>query len=299
LAIALATVFASACASKNTFNAGQKLSGRYNTVVMGSNESYLFKEDGTFEHTGYGKDGSGSESGTYSIDGQNVTFKAGGKSVTTNISASKGDASKPSPEGLYIDVESYELSHSNLTKATPTPASKDNSVPAEDVRFAPAKVGAFDRERVAPYHADSKDAYKEAIRFIYDSNNYVDIKKYGSEAGAQADFKKRVSAAVPSAEYDKRARLGKCDPNKEGSDNKLEELIKSIPLKTGGEAVVLHPPKFWDGDCSRIISNGEENVVWANGVYVFEVFSTVQGNYTDAFGKAEAFFNDYQKATGQ
>lgn len=297
LAITLAFGMTSGCASKNAFKPGQKLSGRYNSIVMGSSESYLFREDGTFEHTGFGKDGKGSESGTYSIDGKNVTFNANGKSVTTNISASKGDSDKLNPAGLYIDVESYELSN-NPPKTASQPASKDSSVPVEYEKFALAKVGAFNRNKVAPYRANAKDRYREGMRFIYDSNNYLDIKKYSSEAEAQADYKKRVSAAVASDEYSRKVKLPKCDPNKETDYETPEVLIKRLSLKSGGEAVVLQSSKFWDYAC-KLTSNREEYVLWTDGVYLFEISSSPPDIHSDAFGKAEAFFNQYQKTTGQ
>lgn len=300
LALAFGIGLASGCGSNQTFKPGQKLSGRYNTVVSGSQNSYLFKEDGTFEHTGFGKDGKGTESGTYSIDGKKVTFNVGGKSVATNISASKGDANKQSPEGLYIDVESYELAHSGLTKATPTPAAsnKDNAVPAEYEKYAPAQVGAFARNSFFTDKPDPDYHNRVVTHFLYDGRNYLDIMKYSSAADAQADYQKRVSAAVPEEDYARKVKLPKCDPDQETDYETPEVLVKRIQRWRGGEAVVFHSARFWDYKC-QVSSNGEEDVMWTDGALMFVIETSRQNGADDAFGQAEAFFNDYQKATEQ
>lgn len=142
-AAALAIALTSGC-SKNAFKPGQKLSGRYNTIVQSKIGSYLFKEDSTFEHTGFGKDGDDSESGTYAIDGKNITFNVGAKNTTVKISTAGGDADKLSPRRLYIGVETYELSASGLTKADPNAGSRRARV---FDRLVPPQIGSFRRKK--------------------------------------------------------------------------------------------------------------------------------------------------------
>jgi hypothetical protein len=197
-----------------------------------------------------------------------------------------------------------------------TPSAK-NPVPDAYWVYAPAKVGAFGPNEAFSFDAnvyDSKTkAAKEAVRFSYDiappNNNknrlirksmYVDVIKYASEAAAQAEVKKRVDAAVPTEQYDQKVKLPKCDPKHESSFNAPEELVKKLPLKKGGDAYVLHMGKFWDYQCKKV-SNNEEYVTWASGVYVFRLNCSGANNesYPSIFGQGEAAFAEYQKALGQ
>ena len=91
------------------FQAGHRLDGRYRIVVMSENESYVFKPDGTFEHTDIPRGAVNFESGTYSIDGETVTFEVGKKVSSVEIAAADDDADKPNPAKLYIDVEKFDL----------------------------------------------------------------------------------------------------------------------------------------------------------------------------------------------
>ena len=303
LVIALLVCLTSNC-SKQTFKPGQKLSGRYNSVVMESSESYLFKDDGTFEHTGFGKDGKGSEKGTYNISGETVTFNVGGKTTSSNILAAKGDAAKTSPEELYIDVETYRLSPDGKPKiaaetSQPKTSSKYPLLPGYE-KFGPDQVGNYAQTGSfsIPKSSNEEDAYLESADFNYESSGdkvHLKIKKYPSEAEAQAITSKMAAAAVPTEEYDKKVKLPKCDPNKETDYDTPQELVKSIPRSSGGDAYVLHSSRHWDWDC-KVTSNRDEFVVWANGPYVFEIDASPPDIHSNAYGKGEAFFNDYQKA---
>jgi hypothetical protein len=195
--------------------------------------------------------------------------------------------------------------------------SKIHPVPDAYWVFAPAKVGEFGPNEAFAFDANVSDsktkAAKEAVRFIYDiappNNNkdrlirrhlYVDVIKYASESAAQAEVKKRVDAAVPTEQYDKKVKLPKCDPKHETNFNAPEEFVKKLPLKKGGDAYVLHMGKFWDYQCKKV-SNNDEYVTWASGVYVFRLdCSGASGeNYPSIFGQGEAAFADYQKAIGE
>lgn len=196
-------------------------------------------------------------------------------------------------------------------------ASKNNPVPDAYWVYAPAKVGEFTPNEAFSFDANIHDsttkAAKEAVRFSYHfspTNNmknpltrrhmYVDVIKYASEAAAQLEVKKRVDAAVPTEQYDKKVKLPKCDPNHETNFNAPEELVKKVPLKKGGDAYVLHMGKFWDYQCKKV-SNNDEYVTWASGVYVFRMdcSGTNKENYPSIFGQGEATFAEYQKALGE
>ena len=195
-------------------------------------------------------------------------------------------------------------------------ASKDHPVPDAYWIYAPAKVGEFGPNEAFSFDANVADSKtktaKEAVRFSYDiappNNNknrlirkhmYVDVIKYASEAAAQAEVKKRVDAAVPTEQYDKKVKLPKCDPNHETNFDAPEEFVKKLPLKKGGDAYILHMGKFWDSDCKKV-SNNDEYVTWVSGVYVFRLDCSGANNenYPSIFGQGEAAFADYQKAIG-
>lgn len=282
------------------FKAGQKLNGRYEHGVLV--ESYIFKEDGTYKHEDAGDKNNASESGTYHIDGEMMTLESGGKSVSKKVSAPGNETDKQSPSKIDLNFTTYDLvSDSQLAarRNSSTDSANANTAPAEFAKFAPARVGDFALMRNSLLPPDPKqDSFKEGIRFFYESKNYFDIRKYASEADAGAAFKKRISQAVAADEYDKKVKLPKCDPNKETDYETPEVLAKTIPQKSGDDAVVFQSSRFWDYQC-RIDSNREETVVWTNGVYIFQINTSAPDIHSNAFGKAEAFFNDYQRAMGQ
>jgi len=209
-----------------------------------------------------------------------------------------------------------------VAKGEPTAgfiASKNNPVPDAYWIYAPAKVGEFAPNQAFSFDAnvfDSKTkAAKEAVRFSYDiappnSNPNasrlgrrslcVDVIKYASEAAAQLEVKKRIDAAVPTEQYDKKVKLPKCDPNHETSFNAPEEFIKKLPLKKGGDAYVFHMGKFWDYQCKKV-SNNSEYVTWTSGVYVFRLdcSGASKEDYPSIFGQGEAVFAEYLKAIGE
>lgn len=207
-------------------------------------------------------------------------------------------ALKGAPTAGFIPSDKY-----------PVPDSYWVYAPAKLGEYTPAQAFSFD-----PNVYDSKTkAATEAVRFAYylpigpnpknpDTRRSIalDVIKYPSEAAAQAEIKKRVSAAVPTEEYDKKVKFPKCNPNKDSDFKGPQELMKKLPLKKGGEAYVLHFGKFWDYACKKV-TNKEEDVIWASGVYFFrlEVTGAIKEPDTAIFGQGELLLAEYQKAMGE
>ena len=211
-------------------------------------------------------------------------------------------------------------------KGAPTPGflvSKDRPVPDEYWVFAPPVIGQFtpasDNEHRSfsfdPNVYDSKTKVaKEAVRFIYHysvTNNMknpqtrrttvLDVIKYGSEAAAQLEVKKRIDAAVPTDQYDKKVKFPRCDPKHESDFKGPEQFVKKIPLAKGGDAYVLRDGKFWDYQCKKA-SNRNEYVTWSSGVYVFRIDCSPALTEKDdqaVYGQGELLFAEYQKARGE
>lgn len=292
-------------------SAGQKLSGHYE---HGSpSEIYTFDENGTYTHEDAYEDAKSKvknkESGTYRVEGKEIIFQANGKSVSKDIRVLKVDVDKTSPQKIDLNLTTFELvtaeklaSRKKDSSDSTSTTSTADSVPAEYAKFAPAQVGTSAKQKAFTYKPSNRDSLTGtdvgAARFVYSNNSYFDVIKYPTAEAAQAEVKKRVSLAVDTAEYDKKVKLPKCDPNKETDYDTPFELIKTLPVKTGGDAYVLHAGKYWDADCKVDDNVRGEYVFWSDGNYFFLINSMGKDIYTSAFGKAEAFFDDYQNAQG-
>lgn len=190
--------------------------------------------------------------------------------------------------------------------AKPFPVSPDKPIPAEFLKFAPAQVGVSVGKSASVYEPNKEsptfDGAVDGANFIYESkdyNTYFVVIKYPTVEAAQAAVKKDVSLAVPTAEYDKKVKLPKCDKNKETDYETPDELIKTLPVKTGGEAFVTHSGKFLDYECKVDDNVRHEYIIWSNGVYRFSINSSATHTWLSTFGTGEAFFNDYQNAVAQ
>jgi hypothetical protein len=183
--------------------------------------------------------------------------------------------------------------------------------------YAPAKLGEYtpgNAFSIEPNIYESKTkAATEGVRFTYihpigpnpknpqtQRSMLVDVIKYPSEAAAQAEVRKRVSAAVPTVQYETKVKFPKCNPNKDSDFKGPEELMKKLPLKKGGDAYVLHVGKFWDYACKKA-TNKEEYVIWSSGVYFFRLSCTgaISEPVEAIFGEGESLFAEYQKALGE
>lgn len=185
--------------------------------------------------------------------------------------------------------------------AKPFPVSPNETISAEFLKFAPAQVGES-VGKIAFTLKPDKGEFVDGARFVYESkdyNTYLVITKYPTAEAAAAAVKKSASSAVPTAEYDKKVKLPKCDTTKETDYQTPYELIKTLPVKTGGEAFVQHSGKIWDYECKVDDNSRDEYIIWSNGIYYFSIDSTPMHTWISVFGKAEAFFNDYQNAVGQ
>lgn len=286
---------------------GQKLSGHYEHASPP--EIYTFDENGTYTYEDTGNKDKSKESGTYRVEGEKITLQANGKSVSKDIRVLKDDVGKTSPQKIDLNLTTFALitaeqlaSRKKDSSDSTTTISADGSVPAEYAKFAPSQVGTSAKQKAWTYKPSNTDSLTGtavgAARFIYANKNYFDVIKYPTAEAAQAEVKKRASLAVPAAEYDKKVKLPKCDTTKETDYDTPFELIKTLSVKTGGDAFVLHAGKYWDADCKIDDNVRGEYVFWSNGNYFFLINSMGKDIYTSSFGKAEAFFNDYQNAQG-
>ena len=185
----------------------------------------------------------------------------------------------------------------------------------------PVQVGAFKRSTDSnKYLAKSKeenekDPYIDDLHFFYgDDRQYVlAIKKYDSAEQAKTQLDRQGSEALPRDEYLKKIKFPKCIVHHEGDGTVISdkenaeyrafkppyELVKRIPLKSG-EALVMHPPLNWDDDCkNKVNERTDEDIYWADGVYLYQVSVTSMSAHHNVFGEGEAFLKDYLSATSQ
>jgi hypothetical protein len=187
-------------------------------------------------------------------------------------------------------------------------------IPAGYEKFFPATLGTLKRWRFGlPENGKKKhpdDPYDEMVGYWYGEGKTppysVEVDRFSSAARAQAQLKEDVKDAVPAADYEKRVRFPKCYPGdpERTNDNfdPPDELIRQIPLRNGGSAMVFREGLFWEDDCkSKVNNHGDEHVEWVDGVYLFRIdaLPTLEPPVPNMSGKAEAFFNDYISAIGR
>jgi hypothetical protein len=221
-----------------------------------------------------------------------------GCGVIKNLAGGQKNGNQSAPTIASNSGSPYVL---DAPTSKPFPVSPNEKISAEFLKFAPVQVGVSVGKIAFALEPDKGD-FVDGARFVYESkdyNTYFVVAKYPTAEAASAAVKKNVSSAVPTAEYDKKVKMPKCDKNKETDYETPWEFIKTLPVKTGGEAYVQHAGKIWDYECKVDDRYRDEYIVWSNGIYYFSIDSTGTYTQTGAFGKAEAFFYDYQNAAGQ
>ncbi len=300
------------------FKAGQKLSGHYEANKANDKgdkfwkEHYVFKGDGTYQHMDLTENGA-MESGTYRIDGETIAFKSGRKTISHKIIATSGDANKQDPKEIKLDTEYYRLTSEEYDGLSPAPPLKE-----EYEKFLPPTVGEYksfsestkDRTSISKSSDDGRPWIEYGIGLYalhldsagnptgtVDDQISVVIEKYASESEARAELDRRVKAAVPIAEYDRKVNLGKCNTDSENT-HAPEQLIKQIPLKSGGNAFYIAEGKRYDSDCMKI-NGGSEYITWSQGVYILELEISVAQNLLPYSKKGEPIWSQYLQAIRQ
>lgn len=302
-----------------SFKAGQKLNGHYQAAKVNDTkdkfweEHYIFKDDGTYQHTGFTEGGGGLDSGTYRIDGETIAFKSGRKTISHKIIATSGDSNKQNPKEIKMDAEYYKLTSEEYTGLHPEPPLKE-----EYEKFVPPDVGQYklfsastkDRTSISKSSDDGRPWIEYGIGLYalrldsegnptgtVDDQISVVIEKYASESEAQAELSRREKAAVPIAEYDQKVNLGKCNTDSENTHTP-EQFIKQIPLKSGGNAFYIAEGKRYDSDCMKI-NGGSEYITWSQGVYILELEISVAQNLLPYSKKGEPIWSQYLQAIRQ
>ena len=228
----------------------------------------------------------------------------------------------------------FNSSNSSTSKNSNSPTSNQNPsninvindpkhpIKAEYEKFAPTNVGQY---KIYSKSTKSKEEYNktggsadgetwiEVTVMLYtlklDSNGSpvsfhhdqlgVGIEEYASEDEAKKELNKRLQAAIPIADYDKKINLGKCDTKSENTDAlKTKQIIKEIPLRSGVNVYYLAQGKTYSGGC-WVINGGTEYLIWTQGIYLFNSDFDVNPSLTPYSKKGERILNDYLSATGQ